>query len=124
MHLTPLTAPDEVDAAALAQLVRHEYLLAGISPEAIETGAVIITGETARARNADTILQALSSTAGDFVVTIAGPNAEAQIAGRGSGVARWSADHYEQVTSVDIGGGTSNAAVFKMGAISAPPGWP
>ena len=115
VHLTPLTAPDEVDAAALAQLVRHEYLLAGISPEAIETGAVIITGETARARNADTILQALSSTAGDFVVTIAGPNAEAQIAGRGSGVARWSADHYEQVTSVDIGGGTSNAAVFKMG---------
>jgi ethanolamine utilization protein EutA len=115
VHLTPLSGPDEVDSAALVQLISHEYVLAGISPEAIETGAVIITGETARARNADTILRALSSTAGDFVVTIAGPNAEAQIAGRGSGVARWSADHYEQVTSVDIGGGTSNAAVFKMG---------
>ena len=115
VHATPLSAPDLVDAEALAALVREEYDAAGISPQSIETGAVIITGETARTRNAEAILRALSSGAGDFVVTIAGPNAEAQIAGRGSGAARWSSDHYEQVTSVDIGGGTSNAAVFKMG---------
>ena len=55
-----------------------------------------------------------SSTA-SYSHPIAGPNAEAQIAGRGSGAARWSSDHYEQVTSIDIGGGTSNAAVFNMG---------
>jgi ethanolamine utilization protein EutA len=115
IHQTPLSAPDLVDADALAALVRREYAAAGISPQSIETGAVIITGETARTRNAEAILQALSAEAGDFVVTIAGPNAEAQIAGRGSGAARWSTDHYEQVTCVDIGGGTSNAAVFKMG---------
>ena len=114
-HRTPLSAPDEVDATALAQLVRREYDLAGIAPHEVETGAVIITGETARTRNADAILVALSAEAGDFVVTVAGPNAEAQIAGRGSGVARWSADHYEQVTTVDVGGGTSNAAVFSLG---------
>ncbi len=115
VHPTPLTSPDEVDAPALAAIVREEYRRAGIEPSAIETGAVIITGETARTRNADAILAELSKEAGDFVVTVAGPNAEAQIAGRGSGVARWSADHYEQVTTVDVGGGTSNAAVFKMG---------
>lgn len=114
-HPTPLTAPDVVDAEALAALVRDEYDAAGVSPGSIETGAVIITGETARTRNADAILAALSANAGDFVVTIAGPNAEAQIAGRGSGAARWSTDHYEQVTSIDIGGGTSNAAIFKVG---------
>lgn len=115
VHPTPLSAPDLVDADALADLVRREYAAAGVSPQSIETGAVIITGETARTKNAEAILEALSSEAGDFVVTIAGPNAEAQIAGRGSGAARWSTDHYEQVTCVDIGGGTSNAAVFKMG---------
>ena len=115
VHATPLSAPDLVDADALATLVQREYAAAGISPQSIETGAVIITGETARTKNAEAILQALSAGAGDFVVTIAGPNAEAQIAGRGSGAARWSTDHYEQVTCVDIGGGTSNAAVFKMG---------
>ena len=115
VHATPLSAPDLVDADALAALVRQEYDAAGISPRSIETGAVIITGETARTKNAEAILRALSTGAGDFVVTIAGPNAEAQIAGRGSGAARWSSDHYEQVTSIDIGGGTTNAAVFKMG---------
>lgn len=115
VHTTPLSGPDLVDADALAALVRREYDVAGITPESIETGAVIITGETARTKNAEAILEALSAEAGDFVVTIAGPNAEAQIAGRGSGAARWSTDHYEQVTCVDIGGGTSNAAVFKMG---------
>lgn len=112
---TPLLTPDEVDAAALAKLVRAEYLRAGIDAGQIETGAVIITGEAARTRNADAILKALSGEAGDFVVSVAGPNAEAQIAGRGSGAARWSADRYEQVTTVDIGGGTSNAAIFKVG---------
>jgi ethanolamine utilization protein EutA len=115
IHLTPLSAPDEVDAGALSDLVRREYQAAGVSAGSIETGAVIITGETARTRNADAILRALSADAGDFVVTIAGPNAEAQIAGRGSGAARWSSDHYEQVTSIDVGGGTSNAAIFKVG---------
>lgn len=114
-HQTPLNGPDEVDAAALAALVRSEYAAAGIRPDEIETGAVIITGETARTRNADAILAALSAEAGDFVVTVAGPNAESQIAGRGSGVARWSVDNYQQVTTIDVGGGTSNAAVFKMG---------
>jgi ethanolamine utilization protein EutA len=115
VHATPLVGPDEIDADALAELVRADYAAAGVTPEQIETGAAIITGEAARTRNAEAILAALSGQAGDFVVSVAGPNAEAQIAGRGSGVARWSVDNYEQVTTVDIGGGTSNAAVFSMG---------
>lgn len=115
VHRTPLLGPDEIDADALAAIVRADYATAGITAEQIETGAAIITGEAARTRNADAILAALAGQAGSFVVSVAGPNAEAQIAGRGSGVARWSVDNYEQVTAVDIGGGTSNAAVFSMG---------
>jgi len=115
IHFTPLLSEDEVDVAALSELVRKEYLRAGVSPGQIETGAVIITGETARARNADAILQALSDLAGDFVVTVAGPNVEAQIAARGSGAAAYSAGHYTQVVNVDVGGGTANAAIFRIG---------
>jgi ethanolamine utilization protein EutA len=115
IHFTPLLSEDEVDVAALSELVRKEYLRAGVSPGQIETGAVIITGETARARNADAILQALSDLAGDFVVTVAGPNVEAQIAARGSGAAAYSAEHYTQVVNVDVGGGTANAAIFRIG---------
>lgn len=112
---TPLRSPDEVDVDALVDLVRGEYRAAGTSAAEVETGAVIITGETARARNAEGILDGLSELAGDFVVTVAGPSVEAQIAGRGSGAAAWSAERFTSVVNVDIGGGSSNAALFRSG---------
>ncbi|SIQ58877.1 Reactivating factor of Adenosylcobalamin-dependent ethanolamine ammonia lyase [Alkalispirochaeta americana] len=115
ISFTPLISPDEIDSDALVAIVEREYGKAGMTPEMVETGAVIITGEIARTKNADVMLEALSDFAGDFVVTVAGPNVEAQIAGRGSGAAAYSAEHYTQVTNIDIGGGTANAAIFKMG---------
>ena len=50
------------------------YQSAGISPKTVSTGAVIITGETARKENAREVLSALSGYAGDFVVATAGPD--------------------------------------------------
>lgn len=114
--LTPLRAADEVDVDRLVELIRGEYAKAGVAPGQVETGAVIVTGETARARNAEAILHGLGDLAGDFVVTVAGPNLESQIAGRGSGAADWSASHYSTVVNVDIGGGSSNAAIFRSGS--------
>lgn len=114
-HLTPLRSADEVDVDRLVDLIREEYRRADVHPSQIETGAVIITGETARARNAEEILRGLGDLAGDFVVTVAGPNLESQIAGRGSGAAQWSATNYATVINVDIGGGSSNAAIFRSG---------
>ncbi len=115
IRFTPLLGPDELDADTLVKMVEEEYRMAVITPSQIETGAVIITGEIARAKNAEVILDSLSELAGDFVVTVAGPNVEAQIAARGSGAAAYSSRHYTQVTNVDIGGGSSNAAVFRAG---------
>ncbi|MBB1508863.1 ethanolamine ammonia-lyase reactivating factor EutA [Tessaracoccus sp. MC1756] len=114
-HLTPLHTADEVDVERLVELIRAEYRRAGVEPSQVETGAVIITGETARARNAEEILRGLGDLAGEFVVTVAGPNLESQIAGRGSGAAQWSAANYATVINVDIGGGSSNAALFRSG---------
>lgn len=114
-HLTPLTSPDEIDVSGLITLIRDEYAQAGVDPSQVETGAVIITGETARTKNAEAILRGLGDLAGDFVVTVAGPNLESQIAGRGSGAATWSAEHFASVVNVDIGGGSANAAVFRSG---------
>lgn len=115
VRFTPLRGPDEIDLDGLAALVHQEYDTAGIAPESVETGAVIITGETALRRDADQVLRTLSGLAGDFVVTVAGPNLEAQIAGRGSGAAAWSADNYTTVVNADIGGGSTNVAVFRAG---------
>lgn len=115
IYFTPLSSPDEVDTEALKAIIRQEYQSAGFTPAQVETGAVIVTGEIARTHNADAILQSISDLAGDFVVTVAGPNVESIIAGKGSGAASYSSEHFTQVTHVDIGGGTANAAIFRSG---------
>jgi ethanolamine utilization protein EutA len=116
---TPLADRDTVDAAKLTEIALHEYARAGIDPRQVETGAVIITGETAKKKNADEILRAMAGLAGEFVVTVAGPHVESLIAGRGSGAAQYSQSHYAAVTNVDVGGGSANSAVFKSGALVA-----
>ncbi len=113
--LTPLATRDRVDIRALEAIVNREYQRAGFSSSQVETGAVIVTGEIAKKENAAEILRSLGKYAGEFVVTVAGPRLEAQIAGRGSGAAAWSREHYARVTNVDIGGGTANSAVFELG---------
>ncbi|HZQ07520.1 MAG TPA: ethanolamine ammonia-lyase reactivating factor EutA [Anaerolineae bacterium] len=115
IYFTPLATRDRVDVRALEEIVHREYHRGGFSPEQVETGAVIVTGEIAKKENAAEILQALGHYAGEFVVTVAGPRLEAQMAGRGSGAAAWSREHYVRVTNVDIGGGTANSAVFELG---------
>ncbi len=112
---TPLLDGETIDAEGLAAIVRREYEAAGISPSQVETGAAIITGETARKKNADSVLASLAGLAGDFVVTIAGPNVEGMMAGRGSGAAAWSRKRFTTVAAIDIGGGSANAAVFRLG---------
>ena len=112
---TPLKDYETVDADQLNEIVRREYAAAGVDPKRVETGAVIITGETAKKKNADEILRALSGLAGEFVVSVAGPHVESLIAGRGAGAAGYSQTHYTSVTNVDIGGGSANSATFHSG---------
>jgi len=114
---TPLLDAETIDAEALSAFIKSEYGRAGITPGEVETGAAIITGETARKKNADAVLSAIAGLAGDFVVTVAGPNVEGMIAGRGSGAAAWSRQHFGTVTAVDIGGGSANAAFFRLGEL-------
>jgi len=116
---TPLRDRETIDAQRLTELARQEYAHAGVDPRQVETGAVIITGETAKKKNADEILRALAGLAGEFVVTVAGPHVESLIAGRGSGAAQYAQSHYTTVTNADIGGGSANTAVFKAGALVA-----
>ena len=117
IFFTPLLDFETIDAHKLAALIRSEYGRAGYSPAQVETGAVIITGETARKQNSDQILNAIAGLAGDFVVTIAGPNKEGMIAGRGSGAAAYSRSHFTTVTNIDIGGGSANSAIFRQGEL-------
>ena len=117
VYFTPLTQGDLVDGEALGKLVREEYGRAGIAPADVDTGAVIITGETSRKENASRVLQALSDHAGDFVVATAGPDLESRLAARGAGAVGYSETTGKTVLHMDIGGGTSNLALIDGGKI-------
>ncbi|EUJ36983.1 ethanolamine ammonia-lyase reactivating factor EutA [Brochothrix campestris] len=114
---TPLLSEDVIDAGAIKRFVSQQYAKAGIDKAAIQMGAVIITGETARKDNAALVLEALSGFSGDFVVATAGPDLESIIAGKGSGAASYSAEQLTRVVNLDIGGGTTNLAVFYDGEV-------
>lgn len=109
---TPLLDPATLDAARLEAIVARAYAQAGVLPEQVQTGAVIITGETARKENAAAVLAALSDYAGEFVVATAGPELESILAAKGAGADRRAARSGQWVLHMDIGGGTSNLALF------------
>ena len=119
VHFTPLLSQSLVDGQKIRELVEQEYRNAGIQREKVDTGAIIITGETSRKENARTVLHALSTLAGDFVVAVAGPDLESVLAARGSGAVAYSRETGETVLHMDIGGGTSNLALIREGKILA-----
>jgi len=112
---TPLLDDKTIDIVRLTDFFKGEYKRADIDPTDIQTGAVIVTGESARKQNARQIVEALSNDAGRFVAATAGPNFEGLIAAMGSGAATRSKDGNKTIVSCDIGGGTSNIAISRNG---------
>jgi ethanolamine utilization protein EutA len=114
---TPLLDDNAIDIDKLTGFLKSEYQRAGIDPADIQTGAVIVTGESAKKQNARQIAEALSADAGKFVAATAGPNFESLIAAMGSGATARSKETGQTILSCDIGGGTSNLAISKNGEI-------
>ncbi|MEG1205710.1 MAG: ethanolamine ammonia-lyase reactivating factor EutA [Angelakisella sp.] len=119
IHTTPLATATLLDGEGVRALVEQEYKKAGYRPQDVKTGAVIITGESARKENSRLVLDKLRSFAGDFVVSTAGPDLESVIAGKGSGAYRYSMEHSCTVVNLDIGGGTTNIVLFDSGEVIA-----
>lgn len=118
VHFTPLLSSTVLDAAGIRGIVEKEYTRAGLRREEVSTGAIIITGETARKENAREVLEALREFAGQFVVATAGPDLESVLAAKGSGAAAFSKSTGETLLHLDIGGGTSNLALIEGGQIT------
>ncbi len=117
IYFTPLKSTTEIDAEAVKKIVRDEYAAAGKTPKDLQNGAVIITGETARKQNANEVLAALSDLAGDFVVATAGPDLESVLSARGAGADALSKEFRTSIANIDIGGGTSNIALYEKGTL-------
>ena len=118
IYFTPLINSSTIDMPSLLKIFDEIYKDAGISISDIDTGAVIITGETARKENADLVVASMAEHAGKFVGATAGPNYESIISANGSGAVAYSTNNINKlVINVDIGGGTSNIAVIFDGKI-------
>jgi len=119
VYFTPLRSESLVDGEGIRKIVEAEYEKAGIARTDVDTGAVIITGETSRKENAAAVLSALSELAGDFVVATAGPDLESALAAKGAGAVEYSKEAGQTVLHMDIGGGTSNLALIENGKIAS-----
>lgn len=112
IFITPLIDRETIDLEKLMVILNNELKKANIAKEQIDTGAVIVTGETAKKKNAEKIVEMLAAEAGKFVAATAGPNFESVIAAMGSGAVNKAKALGKTIMNVDTGGGTSNIAVI------------
>src|SRR5437773_7384831 len=118
VHFTPYTRGRErIDDQALGLLVDAAYQEAGLSPEQVDTGAIILTGEAIRRDNSRAIADLFAAQRGHFVCASAGHNFEALLSAHGSGAVALSAEQQCRVLNIDIGGGTTKLAVAERGRV-------
>jgi len=117
--LTPYRDDYTIDVDDLAGFIGGCYAYAGIEREKVDSGAVILTGEALKRRNARAIAELFSDEAGKFVCASAGHHMECQMAAHGSGAVALSRGHNATLLNVDIGGGTTKFALIEKGRILA-----
>jgi ethanolamine utilization protein EutA len=116
--LTPYRDDTSIDAASLGRFIERQYSLAGLAPDAIDTGALILTGVAVRRSNARAIGELFAAQAGKFVSVSAGDALETTLAAFGAGAAARSIREAARVMNIDIGGGTSKIAVCEDGDLA------
>ena len=115
--LTPYLSEERIDDQGVGRIVDEAYQAAGLHPDDIDTGAVILTGEALRRENAKAIADVLAEVGGEFVCAAAGHHMESMLAAYGSGAAKVSHDRAASMLNIDIGGGTTKLALVRNGTI-------
>jgi ethanolamine utilization protein EutA len=117
--LTPYASDERIDDAALGAIIDDAYKAAGVQPEDIDTGVVILTGEALRRENAAAIAALLAEQRGDFVTAAAGHHMESMLAAYGSGASKKSYEEDKRILNIDIGGGTTKLGIVEKGNVIA-----
>jgi ethanolamine utilization protein EutA len=117
--LTPYASDERIDDAALGAIIDDAYKAAGVQPQDIDTGVVILTGEALRRENAEAIAALLAEQRGDFVTAAAGHHMESMLAAYGSGASKVSYAEDKRILNVDIGGGTTKLGLVEKGNVIA-----
>jgi ethanolamine utilization protein EutA len=117
--LTPYQSEERIDDTALGVIIDDAYRQAGLKPDDIDTGVVILTGEALRRENAQAIAELLARKGGEFVCATAGHHMETMLAAYGSGAARVSYEEDKRVLNIDVGGGTTKLGLVEKGKVIA-----
>ena len=117
--LTPFVDRETIDAGALGRFIEDAYRQAGLTRADIDSGAVILTGEAIKRKNARAIDELFAEEAGKFVCATAGHKLECLLAAHGSGAVQLSKDREACVLHIDIGGGTTKLALIDNGVVLA-----
>jgi ethanolamine utilization protein EutA len=117
--LTPFAYDDLISAGALREFFDAAYADAGLTPEDVDTGAVILTGVALESSNSRAIADLFADAGGRFVCASAGHNLEAILAAHGSGAVAFSREVDGPILHLDIGGGTTKLALIESGAVVA-----
>src|SRR5580704_15392333 len=115
--LTPFLADGTIDAKALEHFVHHAYHDAGLRRSDVDSGAVILTGEAIKRKNARAIDEIFAEESGKFVCATAGHKLESILAAHGSGATALSRRRGACGLHVDVGGGTTKLALIDKGEI-------
>lgn len=117
--LTPYLNEERIDGEGIGAIIEAAYDGAGLHPDDIDAGVVILTGEALRRENAQTIAGVFAEQGGEFVCATAGHHMEAMLAAYGSGAARVSHDTGKRILNIDIGGGTTKLGLLDKGRVIA-----
>ena len=113
--LTPFLPDGTIDAQRLGEFIQQSYRDAGFARSEIDSGAVILTGEAIKRKNARAIDELFAEEAGKFVCATAGHKLESRLAAHGSGAVALSKARGACVLHIDIGGGTTKLALVDSG---------
>ena len=116
--LTPYLSATKIDTDQVNDFIHRAYQEAGLTPEDVDTGAVIITGEALKKENAQPIVENFAKYSGKFICAAAGHNHEALLAAYGCGAVDLSKSEHKTVLNVDMGGGTTKFSLVEDGVVA------
>src|SRR5262249_60061694 len=107
---TPYRADWLIDTDELQRFIQRTYREAGLRPEEVDSGAVILTGVALERANARAVADLFANEGGKLVCASAGHNLEAILAAHGSGAVALSRARRERLLHVDSGGAPATPA--------------
>lgn len=115
--LTPYRPDYSIDAEQLESFFGEAYRQAGLTFDDIDAGAIILTGEALKRKNARAIADLFAAESGKFVCASAGHHLESIMAAHGSGAVDLSRQNKQAILNVDVGGGTTKFSLVQNGEV-------